>query len=138
VPASGSWAPSVAFAETAAARLPLGPPFGGMMLTTLYEASQRRRRDAVRTRYGPVSCFTPLRTRPLDHARGCPYPGPGRLLEPDLPWLADLSSLGLLCHRMFSFFIGARADGHTLSDDHSPSGDGEAVVPERHSMRPSR
>ena len=81
-----------------AARLPLGPPYGGESMTTLVRPRSRgdleRLVPAARTRYGPVSCSTPLRTRPLDHARGCPYRGPGRLPGPDLPWLAISSSLG--------------------------------------------
>ena len=67
----------------------------------------------IDTRYGPVSCFAPLRTRPLDHARGRPYRGPGRLPGPDLPWLAVPSSLDSSCHQDSSFLHGAQADGHT-------------------------
>src|ERR1039458_5162951 len=68
----------------------------------------------LRTRYGPVSCFTPLRTRSLDHTRGRPYRGPGRLPGPDLPWLA-ISSCARSTHVIWisSFCHGARADGHT-------------------------
>jgi hypothetical protein len=68
----------------------------------------------LRTRYGPVSCFTPLGTRSLDHARGRPYRGPGRLPGPDLPWLA-ISSCTRSTHVIWisSFCHGARADGHT-------------------------
>jgi len=44
---------------------------------------------------GLVSCPAPLRTRPLDHARGLHYRGPWRLPGPDLHRLAVLSfSLG--------------------------------------------
>ena len=85
MPASGSQAPSMAFADSSAARLPLGPASRRVGDNGADKASQ------LRTRYGPVSCFAPLRTRPLGHARGRPYPGPGRLLGPDLPWLAVLS-----------------------------------------------
>src|SRR6266508_3596379 len=44
---------------------------------------------------GPVGCSTPLRTRPLDHARGLSYRGPWRLPGPDFHRLAAVSlSLG--------------------------------------------
>ena|SRR5579875_2418664 len=85
-----------------------------------YQASQHPPtttdgRGDAHTRYGPVSRSTPLRTRPLSHARGCPYPGPGRLLGPDLPWLAVFSSLGyLMSSRCAPSYMGARADGHTV------------------------
>jgi hypothetical protein len=109
VPASGSLAPSVVFAENRAARLPLVLPFGRCLVTTFI----RPRR--LHTRYGPVSCFAPLRTRPLDHARERPYRGPGRLPEPDLPWLVAsvIARLFTSCHRNHSFCHGARAAGHT-------------------------
>ena len=59
-------------------------------------------------------CPAPLRTRSLDHARGRPYRGPGRLPGPDLPWLA-ISSCARSTHVIWisSFCHGARADGHT-------------------------
>jgi hypothetical protein len=81
VPASGSQTPSMAFAVPLAARHPLDPPHGGVY----DDASQA---SQLRTRYGPASCSAPLRTRPLDHARGRPYRGPGHLPGPDLPWQA--------------------------------------------------
>ena len=93
MPASGSLAPSVAFADSSAARLPLGPASRRVGDDDACKASQ------LRTRYGPVSRFAPLRTRPLDHARGRPYRGPGRLPGPDLPWLALLSCRSVTsCH----------------------------------------
>jgi hypothetical protein len=53
VPASGSLAPSMAFAVTAAARHPPGPPCGEVMLTTLVgprnAVTDRRRSHSLRT-----------------------------------------------------------------------------------------
>jgi hypothetical protein len=63
----------------------------------LVRLSADRRNDAAgfTSCCGLVSCSAPLRTRPLDHARGLRYRGPWRLPGPDLHRLAALSlSLG--------------------------------------------
>ena len=86
-PAPGSRTPSVAFAVCESARHPLDPPLGGLWLTTLARASLLAADRTVAS--------APLRTRPLDRARGHRYRGPGRLPGPDSHRLAALSlSLG--------------------------------------------
>ena len=81
-PASGSRAPSMAFAVAIAARLPLGPP-------------KRVRVDDACSGFTHVAdrpvASAPLRTRPLDHAREPRYQGPGHLPRPDSHRLAVLS-----------------------------------------------
>lgn len=59
----------------------------------LVRASTDRRNDAAgfTSCCGLVSCSAPLRTRPLDHARGLCYRGPWRLPGPDSHRLAALS-----------------------------------------------
>jgi len=56
VPASGSLAPSVAFADSSAARLPLGPPLGGWVMTTLIRPrnfAHATDRSVVSPRFAP-------------------------------------------------------------------------------------
>jgi hypothetical protein len=59
----------------------------------LVRANTDRRNDAAgfTSCCGLVSCSAPLRTRPLDHARGHCYRGPWRLPGPDSHRLAALS-----------------------------------------------
>src|SRR5271166_6970916 len=59
----------------------------------LVRANTDRRNDAAgfTSCCGLVSCSAPLRTRPLDHARGLCYRGPWRLPGPDSHQLAALS-----------------------------------------------
>src|SRR5271157_5765229 len=59
----------------------------------LVRANTDRRNDAAgfTSCCGLVSCSAPLRTRPLDHARGLHYRGPWRLPGPDSHRLAALS-----------------------------------------------
>jgi hypothetical protein len=64
----------VAFAVDEPARHPLIPPKGGCF----DDACSGFARAADRT-----VASAPLRTRPLDHARGHRYQGPGRLPGPD-------------------------------------------------------
>jgi hypothetical protein len=80
--------------------------------------------------------FTPLRTRSLDHARGRPYRGPGRLPGPDLPWLA-ISSCARSTHVIWisSFCHGARADGHTPRREVHRQDPGRAVCPSLANLR---
>ena len=74
--------PSMAFALRRQARLLLGPPEGGPRLTTL--------QASLLVADWPVAP-APLRTPPLDHARGLHYRGPWRLPGPDSHRLAALS-----------------------------------------------
>lgn len=74
MPASGSQASSMAFTAPEPARLPLFPASTG--------ESQRRFMGFTDVTDRLVAS-TPLRTRPLDHARGLRYRGPGRLPGPD-------------------------------------------------------
>jgi hypothetical protein len=56
VPASGSLTPSMAFADSSTARLPLGPPFGGWVMTTLLRPRNfalATDRSVVSSRFAP-------------------------------------------------------------------------------------
>jgi hypothetical protein len=86
-PAPGSQTLSMAFAVREPARHPLPRPNRTSRLTTLTQASL-----TLQTARSPPA---PLRTRPLDHARGHRYQGPGRLPGPDSHRQATLNlSLG--------------------------------------------
>ena len=87
-PAPGPRALSVAFAVRGRARLPLSPPAGG----PLDDACSGFTHVADRA-VDPA----PLRTRPLDHARGLHYQGPRHLPGPDSHRQAALN-LSLLRH----------------------------------------
>ena len=80
-PAPRSLVPSMAFALREQARL------------LLVHLTADRRNDAAgfTSCCGLVSCSAPLRTRPLDHARGHHYRGPWRLPGPDSHRLVTLS-----------------------------------------------
>ena len=80
-PAPRSLVPSMAFALKEQARL------------LLVRLSTDRRNDAAgfTSCCGLVSCSAPLRTRPLNHARGPHYRGPWRLPGPDSHRPADNS-----------------------------------------------
>lgn len=74
MPASGPWASSVAFAAAETARhplLPLSRPVDDACAGFAFATDR-------------ALVFTPLRTRPLGHARGLRYRGPRRLPGPDL------------------------------------------------------
>jgi len=113
VPASGSLAPSLAFAVPIAARLPLGPPLGGVCMTTL-------------TGLAPSHL---LRTgqlfRPASHPASRPRTGaslPGTRMSPRTrsSLAGCLSSRSITsCHLDHSFCHGAQADGHTV-ELHNP------------------
>ena len=88
-PASGSQAPSMAFAVNEPARLPLYPPEDGP-LDDAYSGFTHVADRAIAS--------APLRTRPLDHARGHRYQGPRRLPGPDSHRQAILNlSLAMSC-----------------------------------------
>lgn len=70
--------PSVAFAKSTQARLPLIP--------ALADPSRRCR---FRLRCGPAICSSPLRPRPLNRSRGLRYRDPGASLEPASHRLAN-------------------------------------------------
>jgi hypothetical protein len=114
VPASGSRAPSVAFGDTPPPQLPLGPPCGGISVTTLVQASQLRPRAkfALATDRSVVSPrFAPgLSTTHGGVPTGDPDVSPGQTFPGRLSQL----SLG---HVMSSGYLlppwRARADGHT-------------------------
>ena len=65
--------PSMAFAKSTQARLPLFPAHAG----SLHDAAD------FASRFGPASCSTPLRPRPLNRTRELRYRGPWRLPGPD-------------------------------------------------------
>ena len=65
--------PSMAFAKSTQARLPLFPAHAG----SLHDAAD------FASRCGPASCSTPLRPRPLNRTRELRYRGPWRLPGPD-------------------------------------------------------
>jgi hypothetical protein len=107
VPASGSLAPSVAFTVKTAARLPLGPPFGGIKLTTLIRPRNialATDRSVVLPRFAPGLSTT--------HG-GVPIGDPD--VSPNQTYPGWLPQFAWLCHViwMFSFLHGAQADGHT-------------------------
>ncbi len=90
---------------------PSWPARGRGPLTTLAQASLRAADRAVAS--------APLRTRPLDHARGHRYRGPGRLPGPDSHRRAAPSlSLGYVMTNSFLFMapelLGARMGSDTL------------------------
>ena len=69
---------------------------GARLLLVRLPADRRNDAAGFTSCCGLVSCSAPLRTRPLDRARGLRYRGPWRLPGPDLHRLAALSlSLGL-------------------------------------------
>ena len=98
-PAPRPRAPSMAFAVREPARLPLFPAPGG----SLDDACSGFTHVADRT-VAPA----PLRTRPLDHARGHRYRGPRRLPGPDSHRQAA-PNLSLLRHVVSPFPHGAGA-----------------------------
>ena len=93
MPASGSLAPSVAFADSSAARLPLGPPLGGVCMTTLI----RPRNFALATDRSVVSSrFAPgLSTTHGDVPTGDPDVSPDQTYPGWLPQFRLVTS----CHR---------------------------------------
>ena len=72
---------------------PWPSPIGEGLGSSSSVQSTDRRNDAAgfTSCCGLVSCSAPLRTRPLDHARGLYYRGPWRLPGPDSHRLAALS-----------------------------------------------
>ena len=72
---------------------PWPSPFGERLGSSSSVQRTDRRNDAAgfTSCCGLVSCSAPLRTRPLDHARGLHYRGPWRLPGPDSHRQAALS-----------------------------------------------
>ena len=99
-PAPGTRTLSVAFALRGPARLPLCPARKAGPLNDAY--------SGLHSRCRPHDCSAPLRTRPLDHARGLHYQGPRRLPGPDSHRQAALN-LSLLRHVDLPFFMAPRA-----------------------------
>jgi hypothetical protein len=92
-PTPGTRALSMAFADLRPARHPLSPPEGG----PFDDAYSGFTRVADR-----MIASAPLRTRPLDHARGHRYRGPRRLPGPDSHRQAALNlSLAMSCRTPF-------------------------------------
>jgi hypothetical protein len=83
----------MAFAVSPTARHPLDPTQAG---------SQQRRLLRLHSRCRPRDRSAPLRTRPLDHARGHHYQGPRRLPGPDSHRLA-IVNLSFLRHADLHF-----------------------------------
>jgi hypothetical protein len=108
VPASGSQAPSVAFAVPLAARHPLGPPCGRVYMTTfvrLRNFALATDRPVVPPRFAPGLSTT--------HG-GVPTGGPD--VSPDQTYPGGLPQFArfTLRHLDIPSALGARADGHTL------------------------
>ena len=108
MPASGSQAPSLAFAVRTTARLPLGPPYGGLELTTLIRPRNitlATDRSVVPPRFAPGLSTTHggVPTGDPDISPSQTYPG----------WLPQLS-LGHVMSSDASFCHGAQAAGHTF------------------------
>ncbi len=92
MPASGSQAPSMAFAVRTSARLPLGPPLGGLELTTLVRPRNftlATDRSVVPPRFAPGLSTTHggVPTGDPDISPGQAFPG----------WLPQLSLIAS-CH----------------------------------------
>ena len=102
-PAPGTRTHSMAFAVIEPARLPLPRPKTGP-LDDAYSGFTRVADRAVDP--------TPLRTRPLDHARGHHYRGPRRLPGPDSHRQAALN-LSPLRHVDLPFFMAPRQSRRT-------------------------
>jgi hypothetical protein len=108
VPASGSLAPSLAFAVPIAARLPLGPASRQVCMTTLVRPRNialATDRSVVPPRFAPGISTT--------HG-GVPIGDPDVSPSQTFPgWLPQFS-LFTSCHRDHSSCHGAQADGHTV------------------------
>ncbi len=108
MPASGSLAPSLAFAVPLAARLPLGPPHGGMCMTTLIRPRNlalATDRPVVPPRFAPSLSTThgSVPTEDPDVSPDQTYPGwlPQFAQSPHVIWTTPST-------------LGAQADGHTM------------------------
>jgi len=109
VPASGSQTPSMAFAVRTSARLPLGPPLGGLELTTLVRPRNitlATDRSVVPPRFEPGLSTTHggVPTGDPDISPGQTYPG----------WLPQLSLVHIMSSGYSPSAMGARAAGHTF------------------------
>ena len=102
-PAPGPRALSMAFAVNEPARLPLSPAHAGLSVDACsgFTCVADRAVDPA-----------PLRTRPLDHARGHRYRGPRRLPGPDSHRQAALN-LSLLRHVVLPFLMAPEQSRRT-------------------------
>ena len=97
----------MAFAVSPTARLPLGPPQRTGLHDDAYSGFTHVADRAIAS--------APLRTRPLDHARGHRYQGPRRLPGPDSHRQA-IVNLSLLRHVVLLFLMAPKQSRRTADD----------------------
>ena len=100
MPASGSLAPSVAFADSSTARLPLGPPLGGWVMTTLIRPRNfalATDRSVVSPRFAPGLSTTHggVSTEDPDISSDQTFPG---WLFSVLAWSRHVIWISSFCH----------------------------------------
>ena len=96
----------MAFAVSPTARLPLGPPQRTGLHDDAYSGFTHVADRAIAS--------APLRTRPLDHARGHRYQGPRRLPGPDSHRQA-IVNLSLLRHAVLLFLMAPEQSRRTAT-----------------------
>ena len=96
----------MAFAVSPTARLPLGPPQRTGLHDDAYSGFTHVADRAIAS--------APLRTRPLDHARGHRYQGPRRLPGPDSHRQA-IVNLSLLRHVVLHFLMAPKQSRRTAT-----------------------